>query len=152
MLLFSICGAAAQTPSPEAMTAARSLVNTMKVADQYKAMLPATLMGFRRTLTQDRPEIERDYDAMMPTIEKAFPPYYAAIVDDIAAVYANNFTVGEMRAIEAFYRQPVGQKLLEKSPAMMQQTSQVGQDASRKAAEDLRTRLTEALRQKGHKL
>jgi len=29
---------------------------------------------------------------------------------------------------------------------------QVGQDVSRKAAEDLRTRLTEALRQKGHKL
>jgi uncharacterized protein len=69
-----------------------------------------------------------------------------------STVYANNFTVAEMRAIEAFYRQPVGQKLLEKSPAIMQQSNQVGQDASRKAADDLRTRLTEALRQKGHKL
>jgi hypothetical protein len=152
MLLFSISGVSAQTPSPEAMTTARSLVNTMKLADPYKAMLPATMMGLRRALTQERPEIERDYDALMPTIENAYKPYYAAIVDDIATVYANNFTVGEMRAIEAFYRQPVGQKLLEKMPAIMQQTNQVGQDASRKAAEDLRTRLTEALRQKGHKL
>jgi hypothetical protein len=134
------------------MTTARSLVNTMKLADPYKAMLPATMMGLRRALTQERPEIERDYDALMPTIENAYKPYYAAIVDDIATVYANNFTVGEMRAIEAFYRQPVGQKLLEKMPAIMQQSNQVGQDASRKAAEDLRTRLTEALRQKGHKL
>jgi hypothetical protein len=124
----------------------------MKLADPYKAMLPATMMGLRRALTQERPEIERDYDALMPTIENAYKPYYAAIVDDIATVYANNFTVGEMRAIEAFYRQPVGQKLLEKMPAIMQQSNQVGQDASRKAAEDLRTRLTEALRQKGHKL
>jgi len=90
MLVFSISTSSAQTPSPEAMTAARSLVTTMKVADPYKAMLPATLMGLRRTLTQDRPEIERDYDAMMPTIEAAFTPYYAAIVDDIATVYANN--------------------------------------------------------------
>jgi len=152
MLLFSISGTSAQTPSPEAMTTARSLVNTMKLADPYKAMLPATMMGLRRALTQERPEIERDYDALMPTIENAYKPYYAAIVDDIATVYANNFTVGEMRAIEAFYRQPVGQKLLEKMPAIMQQSNQVGQDASRKAAEDLRTRLTEALRQKGHKL
>jgi uncharacterized protein len=152
MLLFSMSGASAQTPSPEAMTTARSLVTTMKVADPYKAMLPATMMGLRRALTQERPEIERDYDAMMPTIENAFKPYYVAIIDDIATVYANNFTVGEMRAMEAFYRQPVGQKLLEKMPAIMQQTNQVGQDASRKAAEDLRTRLTEALRQKGHKL
>jgi hypothetical protein len=70
----------------------------------------------------------------------------------VAAVYANNFTISELHEIEAFYRQPVGQKFLGKSQAITQQTLQVSQDASRKAAEDLRTRLTEALRQKGHKL
>jgi uncharacterized protein len=89
---------------------------------------------------------------MMPTIVDAFAPYYNAMVDDVATVYANNFTVGELHEIEAFYRQPVGQKLLEKTPALTQQSNQVGQEASRKAAEDLRMRLTEALRQKGHKL
>ena len=152
MLLFSICAAPAQTPSPNAMTAARSLVTTMKLSDQYKALLPAILLTLKPTLTQDRPEIERDYDAMMPAIADAFAPYYKAMVDDIATIYANNFTVGELGEIEAFYRQPVGQKLLEKSPALAQQSNQVGQDSSRKAADDLRARLTEALRQKGHKL
>jgi hypothetical protein len=33
-----------------------------------------------------------------------------------------------------------------------QQAAQIGQDVSRKAADDLRVRFTEALRQKGHKL
>jgi hypothetical protein len=74
------------------------------------------------------------------------------MVNDIATIYASNFTAGELREIEAFYRQPVGQKLLQKSSALAQQSSQVGQDVSRKAADDLRARLTEALRQKGHKL
>jgi hypothetical protein len=151
-LLLSICASSAQTPSPEAMSAARSLVTTMKLTDQYKALLPAILLTLKPALLQDRPEIESDYDAMMPTIEQAFTPYYTAMVDDIATIYANNFSVAELREIEAFYRQPVGQKLLEKAPALTQQSMQVGQDASRKAAEDLRTRLTEALRQKGHKL
>ena len=99
-----------------------------------------------------RPEIERDYDTMKPMIEAAFTPYYTAMLNDVATVYANNFTVGELREIEAFYRQPIGQKLLEKTPALTQQSNQAGQDASRKAAEDLRTRVSEALRQKGHKL
>jgi hypothetical protein len=152
MLLFSICASPAQTPSPDAMMAARSLVTTMKLSDQYKALLPAILLTLRPALTQDRPEIERDYDAMMPMIVDAFTPYYNAMVDDIATVYANNFTAGELREIEAFYRQPVGQKFLEKGQAITQQSMQVGQDVSRKAADDLRTRLTEALRQKGHKL
>ena len=151
MLLLSICASQAQTPSPEAMTAARNLVTTMKLSDQYKALLPAILFGLRPTLTQDRPEIERDYDATIPTIVEAFAPYYTAMVNDIATVYAKNFTVGELRDIETFYRQPVGQKLLEKAQALAQQSNQVGQDVSRKATEDLRARLTEALRQKGHK-
>jgi hypothetical protein len=150
-LLLSICASWAQTPSPEAMTAARNLVTTMKLSDQYKALLPAILFGLRPALTQDRPEIERDYDATIPTIVEAFAPYYTAMVNDIATVYANNFTVGELRDIETFYRQPVGQKLLEKAQALAQQSNQVGQDVSRKATEDLRARLTEALRQKGHK-
>lgn len=152
ILLFSIGASQAQTPSADAMTAARSLVMTMKLSDQYKALLPAILLGLKPAVVQDRPEIERDYDAMMPMLADAFAPYYSAMVDDIATVYANNFTAGELRDIEAFYRQPIGQKLLEKTAVIAQQSMQVGQEASRKAAEELRGRLTEALRQKGHKL
>ncbi|WP_363331151.1 DUF2059 domain-containing protein [Bradyrhizobium sp.] len=152
MFLLSICTAAAQAPSAEAMTAARSLVTTMKLPEQYKALLPAILLGLRRTLTQDRPEIERDYDSMKPMVDAAFQPYYTAMLDDVAAIYANNYTVAEMRDMETFFQRPVGQKYLEKSPIIAQQTTKVTQDASHKAADDLRTRLTEALRQKGHKL
>ena len=88
----------------------------------------------------------------MPAITEAFTPYHTAITDAVATVYATNFTTKELREIETFYRQPVGQKLLEKTHAVTLQSAQVGQDAVRKATEDLRKRLTEALRQKGHKL
>jgi uncharacterized protein len=152
LLLLSVPATRAQTPTPDAMAAARSLVNTMKLADQYKALVPAILLGLKPALTQDRPEIEQDYDAMMPMIADAFTPYYTSMVDGIATVYANNFTAAELREIEAFYRQPVGQKMLEKMPAISQQALAVGQEIGRKAADDLRQRLTEALRQKGHKL
>ena len=152
ILLFSVGASQAQTPSPDAMSAARALVTTMKLSEQYKALLPAILLGLRPAVVQDRPEIERDYDAMMPMLADAFAPYYSAMVDGIVTIYANNFTAGELREIEAFYRQPVGQKLLEKSSVVAQQSVQVGQEVGRKAADDLKGRLTEALRQKGHRL
>jgi len=152
MLLSSICASLAQTSSPDAMAAARTLVNTLKLPDQYRPLLPALMLTLKPALVQDKPEIERDYDAMMPVIEDAYKQYNTAMLNDVAAVYANNFTVVELRELETFYRQPVGQKLLAKWQTITQQTNQVAQDASRKAAEDLRTRLTEALRQKGHKL
>jgi hypothetical protein len=152
VLLLSVGVARAQTPSPEAMAAARELVTTLKLSDQYKALLPVILLGLKPALVQDRPEIERDYNAMMPTIADAYTPYYNAMVDGIATGYANSFSVDELHQIAAFYRQPVGQKFLGKSQAILQQSAQIGEDTGRKAAEDLKTSLTQALRQKGHKL
>jgi len=152
MLLFSISTAPAQTPSPEALAMARSLISTMKLTDQYKALLPVILLSIKPAVVQGRPEIERDYDAMAAQIADAYAPYYSSMVDSAASLYASNFTVDELREIDAFYRLPVGQKLLQKSLAITQQSMQIGQDTGRKAAEDLRIRLTDLLRQKGHKM
>lgn len=150
ILLFSTCVAPAQTPSPEAMTAARSLVTTLGLSDQYKALLPVILLGLKPVLTQERPEMERAFDTVLPKVAEAYAPYYTAMVDAAATVYANNFTVDELREIEAFYGRPAGKKLLEKSQAIAQQSTQVGQEIGRKATEGLRARLTELLRQTAH--
>jgi hypothetical protein len=145
-------GASAQAPAPEAMRAARSLVGTMKLADQYRALLPAILLRLKPVVTQERPEIERDYDAMAAMIGDTYTPFYDEMLEDAATLYASNFTIDEIHQIDAFYRLPVGQKLLERSQGLAQQATQIGQDVGQKAAEALRLRLTEALRQKGHKL
>ena len=149
IFLLSIPAARAQGPSPESMAVARNLVVTMKLADPYANLLPGILLGLKPALVQDRPEVDRDFDAMMPEIKASFAPYHSAITDALATVYASNFTARELREIEAFYRQPVGQKLVEKSKVLAQQTSQAGEDAVRKVTDDLRKRVAEALRRKG---
>ena len=150
ILLFSTCVAPAQTPSPEAMTAARSLVTTLGLSDQYKALLPVILLSLKPVLTQERPEMERAFDAVLPKMAEVYAPYYTAMVDAAAAIYANTFTVDELRDIEAFYSRPAGRKLLEKSQVLAQQSTQVGQETGRKATEALRARLTDLLRQTAH--
>jgi hypothetical protein len=152
VLLLLAGGASAEAPSPEAMTAARKLVVTLRIADQYRVLLPQLLLKLRPVVAQDRPEIERDYDAMTAPGSEIYAPFFAAVIDQIAALYASSFTADELRQIEAFYAQPAGRKLLEKSDALAQASAQIGQDASQKAADELKQRLIEALRQKGHKL
>lgn len=149
LTLLSVGVASAQTPTPDALTAARDLVDTLKLSDQFKALLPGILLGIKPVLAQDRPEMERDFDAMAPKIVEAYAPHLKAMVDAAAKVYVNNFTVDELREMDAFYHRPAGQKLLQVSQAIAQQIDQIGRDGTRKAAEDLRMRLAELLRQKG---
>ncbi len=152
ILLLLVCGAQAQAPSPEAMNAARKLIVTLRIADQYRALLPQLLLKLRPVVAQDRAEIERDYDLMTAPGAQIYAPFLTSMIDQIAALYASSFTVDELRQIEAFYAQPAGQKFLEKSDALAQASAQIGQDVSQKAADELKQRIIEALRQKGHKL
>src|SRR5579862_5284091 len=105
-LLLFICNASAQAPSPEAMDAARKLVTTLKIADQYRAALPQLMLKLRPVVAQDRPEIEHDYDAMTAPGSDIYAPFAAAVIDQIAALYTSSFTVEELHQIEAFYAQP----------------------------------------------
>jgi hypothetical protein len=121
-----------------------------RASDQYKVLLTVILLGLKPALTQERPEMERAFDAVLPKIAEAYAPFYSALVDAAATVYANNFSVDDLREIETFYSRPAGKKLLEKSQAIAQQNTQVGQETGRKASEALRARLAKLLRQTAH--
>jgi hypothetical protein len=149
LLLMGV--ARAESPPPASIEAARSLVTTLKLADQYKALLPGILSSLRPVLSQDRPEIERDFDAMAPIVLETYQKYYSSMLDSAVALYANTFTADELRAIDAFYRTGAGQKYLEKSHDLAQQSQQFNDEISRKATEDLKARMTQSLREKGHK-
>ena len=62
--------AAAQTPSPEAMTVARELVVAMRAGEQFKAVLPLILQQLKPVITQGRPEVARDFDAVLPALQE----------------------------------------------------------------------------------
>jgi uncharacterized protein len=142
----------AQAPSPEALAAARELVVVMRAADQVKAVLPAVMQSLKPAIVQGRPQIERDYDAVMPMLLESMNARFGELAELLARVYAQNFTVAEMKDLIAFYRSPTGQKLLARTPAITQQSMAAGQQFAVKLFDDLKGRVIEELRNKGHNI
>jgi hypothetical protein len=56
LLAIGISTLAISGAPAEATAAARSLVETMKMTDQFKAMLPTILQALKPAIVQDRPE------------------------------------------------------------------------------------------------
>jgi hypothetical protein len=73
-------------------------------------------------------------------------------VDGIALIYARNFTADELRQLTAFYRGPIGQKFLEKMPQIAQESMAMGQKFGQELAGNLRDRIIEELRKRGHNI
>jgi uncharacterized protein len=74
------------------------------------------------------------------------------LLGQVAAVYARNFTVSEMRQLVAFYRTPAGQKFLDKGPDVTQETATISQNIGRTIAGEMHGRIIEEMRKRAQKL
>jgi uncharacterized protein len=150
--VLSVSPVAAQGASDDGLSAARELIAVTRATEQIKQMLPAIMQALKPAIVQGRPQVERDYDAVMPLLLDAMGSRIGEMADQIASVYARNFTPDEMRQLVAFYRGPLGQKFLEKMPTVMQESMSVGQSFGQQIAGELRSRMIEELRKKGHSI
>jgi uncharacterized protein len=70
----------------------------------------------------------------------------AELVDMLAPVYHRHISISDLQAITAFYETPVGKKYAEKTPFIMEESMQVGQQWGMKIAQ----RFQEKLKEKGY--
>jgi len=114
--------AGAQSPSPDTLAAARELIVTMRAADYFKTIMPAIVQQLKPAIVQNRPQVERDYDAIMPLMLDSMNARVSEIIEQVAALYARNFTAAELNEVVAFYRGPTGQKFIQKLPLITQES------------------------------
>jgi uncharacterized protein len=152
ILLFSLTPVRAQSPASDAEAAARELIVTMKIDDQFKALLPMIMKTMKPAIVQNRADVEREYDALVPVLLAGMQARLGEFSDAVVAVYASNFSADELRAATAFYRTPAGQTFLQKSPLVAQQTMLLGQKFGQSVGADAQKRMIEQLRGKGYKL
>ena len=142
--------AGAQSPSPDTLAAARELIVTMRAADYFKTIMPAIVQQLKPAIVQNRPQVERDYDAIMPLMLDSMNARVNEIIDQVAALYARNFTAAELNEVVAFYRGPTGQKFIQKLPLITQESMVIGQRFGQSIATELRSRIVDELRKRGH--
>jgi uncharacterized protein len=141
--LLVMAPARAQSQNSDATVAARELIDTMKLADQFKAVLPTIIQHLKPAIVQNRADVERDFDTILPIILDKMNAKLGGLTNKMASVYANNFTAAELHDLTAFYKSPTGQKLLRIMPVVTSQTMAAGQKFGQ---------MMEELRNKGHSL
>ncbi len=151
-LLFAAGPAPAQTPPADALVAARELIVTMKATDQFKALFPLLMQNLKPAIVQNRPAVERDFDAVVPLMLEAANARIGEMVDAMAQVYANTFRAAEIRDMTAFFKTSTGQKYVEKTTVLAQQSMMAGQAWGRSVATEIQDKIVNELRKRGHNI
>lgn len=106
-------------------------LRTMHSHDLLQKMMEAQAQSmqqlFHDMILKDRGKLPPDFDAhfkvAMADLIKNMPS--DQVVEAMIPTYQKHFTHGDIEAMNAFYSSPVGQKVLQELPAVMQDGNQV---------------------------
>ncbi|PRH83726.1 DUF2059 domain-containing protein [Arenimonas caeni] len=116
--------ASAQPAAPddaEVRQQAERLLNALDMDTQFTAMLAMTL----DMQLEQKPELNKYRHVMEAFFAKHMS--YAALKESLVAIYAEEFTVAELRKASEFYETEEGRNILAKMPRLMQLGGELGQ-------------------------
>jgi uncharacterized protein len=158
MLLLSVPGVIAQTPSTQSevapsreqvmkfleVTQAKSRVEQVFTGMAKQAQMGAEL-GFKQKVPDASPEQLARVDAISDSIFKEFS--VDELIDAIVPIYQKHLSKSDLDGILAFYASPTGQKLLKEMPAILSESMEAGGEIGRKKMESINRRVEEQLQQ-----
>jgi uncharacterized protein len=110
--------------SPSAMQAARDLLAVKNVSQVYANAVPNIVERAKSQLLTNNLNYQKDLNEVAVTIAQQMAGREKEIGEQMAKIYANDFTEQEMKELTAFYKSPLGQKVLAQEPRSIQESMQ----------------------------
>jgi uncharacterized protein len=110
---------AAKPSSPAAIAYAKELLTLKKASSMYADAVPSMVAQTKNTLLQSNLNLQKDLNEVAVIIAKNLAGREKEIGDGMAQIYAAEFTEAELKDLVAFYKSPLGLKLIEAEPRAM---------------------------------
>jgi len=102
--------------SPAAIAAAKEILAMKNVASMYAGAVPNIVQRTKDVLLQNNLNYQKDLNEVSITVAQTLAGREKEIGEQMAKIYANDFTEQELKDLVTFYKSPLGQKLLAQEP------------------------------------
>lgn len=117
--------------TPAAIGYAKEILAMKNASAMYASAVPNMVQRVKDSLLQSNLNYQKDLNEVAVVVAKNMAGRDAEIGEQMARIYASDFTETELKDLAAFYKSPLGQKLLTQEPqsisasmAYMQQWAQ----------------------------
>jgi uncharacterized protein len=144
--------AQAQTPTAGAVAAARELLAIKGGTAMFEPVIPGVVESAKNSLLPTNPNLSRELNEISLQLRKEYESKKAELVYEVAIIYARHFTEQELKELIAFYKTPLGQKMLKEEPAAIEESLKSTQQWADAFSDAVMTRFRAEMLKKGHKL
>ena len=151
-LALSASMAGAQQPSAAAMATAKELVTVKGVKALYDPLVTGVIEKAKGMLLQTNPMLGKDLNEVAAKLRAELAPRGAEVVTETARLYATRLTEQELKDAVAFYKSPLGRKLLVEEPAIADQSMKSASSWAEKFSEEVLNKMRDEMRKRGHEI
>jgi hypothetical protein len=142
----------AQEPSSGALTAARELIELKGATNMFDPVVPGVIESGKNRFLQTNTSLSKELNEVAAQLRKEYAAKRTEISNEMARIYAQQFTEKEIKEAVVFYRTPLGKKLIEVEPRVLDQSMKNIENWAERFSEEVMGRFRAEMRKKGHNL
>lgn len=142
----------AQQPPAAALASAKELVKVTGATTLFNPLIAGVIEQAKNLYLQQNPGLAKDLNEIGAKLRTDLTPRFSELTDEVALLYASNFTEQELKDILAFYKSPAGKKVLANQPKVVDSSMKFAQEWANKISDEVIGKMREELKKKGHAL
>jgi uncharacterized protein len=149
-LALTYSAQAQQQPSPAAVALATQLLELKGGLAAFDPAIDGVITHHKGIMLQINPNLTKDIDAVGAMMLADVQARRADLHREVAAGYASAFSEQDLKDLIAFYKTPLGKKVIEAEPKAGQESAQRAQDWVEKYAEAAMAKMRAEMKKRGH--
>ena len=144
--------ASAQEPAPSALALAKELIVLKGSTQLWDAVVPGVIEQAKGVFMQTNPALGKELNDVAAQLRTEYAPRASQLVDQVAQLYAKTFTEQELKDALAFYKSPLGRKIVSEEPKVLDDGFRRIQEWTNKFSEEVMGRMRAEMKKKGYDL
>jgi hypothetical protein len=143
---------AQQQPPAASIQVAKQLIAATGATAVFNPLIGGVVEQAKILFLQQNPALAKDLNEVAAKIRTDLQPRFSEISDEIAKLYASNFTEQELKDVLAFYQSPSGKKLLTTQPKVIELSMNFAGDWANKLSDEVIAKMRDEMKKRGHPL
>ena len=141
-----------QQPSPTAIATAKELITVKGATALWEPLVPGVIEQAKSVFIQANPTLIKELNEVAVKLRAEYAPRSAEVVNDVAKLYASRFTEQELKDTLAFYKSPLGRKLLTEEPSILDQSMRNAQSWADRLSQEVIGKIRTEMKRRGHEI
>jgi hypothetical protein len=139
-------------PSANAILLAKEIITAKGANKMYEPVIVEVVDRTKGVLLQTNPMLSRDLNEIAARLKTEYAPRVGEILNEVAKMYASRFTEAELKDVLAFYKSPVGRKVITQEPVILDQSAGNVNEWANKLADEVISKFRNEMRRRGKEI